>query len=161
MFFFQQRLFSLRLIYLIKFNVALYSMEPIKKLFQAKVFYEYGQKKSELDALQDEFLKNIPDKIRPYVKVKDRVGEILVIEVANNAVGHKIKMTSSSILKKISNVSSLKLKRIKIKIVIQNPTPRGKINKTSISSINHMRKLSNEIADSPLKAYLKNIFKNK
>ena len=111
--------------------------------------------------MQDEFLKNIPDKIRPYVKVKDRVGEILVIEVANNAVGHKIKMTSSLILKKISNVSSLKLKRIKIKIVIQNPTPKGKINKTSISSINHMRKLSNEIADSPLKAYLKNIFKNK
>ena len=112
-------------------------MEPIKKLFQAKVFYEYGQKKSELDALQDEFLKNIPDKIRPYVKVKDRVGEILVIEVANNAVGHKIK------------------------IAVQNPNLKRKANKISILSINQMKNLSKEISDSPLKTYLKKIFQNK
>ena len=136
-------------------------MEPIKKLFQAKVFYKYGEKKSELDALQDEFLRNISDKIRPYVKVKDRIGEILVVEVTTSAVGHKIKMTSSSILKKISNSGSLKLKKIKIKIAVQNPIPKRKVNKTSISSIDHMKKLSNEIADSPLKAYLKHIFKNK
>jgi hypothetical protein len=136
-------------------------MEPIKKLFQAKVFYEYGKKKSELDTLQDEFLKNIPDNIRAHAKVKDRVGEVLVVEVTNNTVGHKIKITSSSILKKIRNSGSLKLKKIKVKIAVQNPTPKRKINKASISSIALMRKLSNEITDSPLKSYLNHIFKNK
>ena len=136
-------------------------MEPIKKLFQAKVFYEYGKKKSELDTLQDEFLKNIPDNIRAHAKVKDRVGEVLVVEVTNNTVGYKIKITSSSILKKIRNSSSLKLKKIKVKIAVQNPTPKRKINKASISSIALMRKLSNEITDSPLKSYLNHIFKNK
>ncbi|MDA9642600.1 hypothetical protein N9489_04215 [Methylophilaceae bacterium] len=136
-------------------------MEPIKKLFQAKVFYEYGKKKSELDILQNEFLSNISDKIRPYAKVKDRVGDILVIEVTNNTVGHKIKIVSSSILKTLSSSSSLKLKKIKIKIAVQNPTAKRKINKTSISTINQMKNLSNEISDSPLKTYLKKIFQNK
>ena len=136
-------------------------MKPIKKLFQAKVFYEYEQKKVELDALQDEFLKNISDEIRPHVRVKDRLGEILVVEVVGNTVGHRIKMTSSSILKKLNINSSLKLKKIKIRIVAQNPTPKRKVNKTSILSINQMKKLSNEISESPLKAYLKQIFKNK
>ncbi len=136
-------------------------MEPIKKLFQGKLFNAYGQKKSELDALQNEFLKTISDKIHPYAKVKDRVGEILFVEVTNNAVGHKIKLASSSILKEISRNSPLKLKKIKIKIAVQNPTPEGEINKTSISSITHMKKLANEISDSPLKVYLKQIFKKK
>ncbi len=134
-------------------------MEPIKKLFQAKVFYKYGQKKSELDTLQDEFLRNIPDEIRPHARVKDKLGEILVVEVVSNTVGHKIKMTSSSILKKLNINSSLKLKKIKIRIIVQNPTPKRKVNKTSILSINQMKKLSNEISESPLKTYLKQIFK--
>ena len=136
-------------------------MEPIKKLFQAKVFYKYGQKKSELDILQNEFLRNIPDEMHSHARVKDKLGEILVVEVASNTVGHKIKMTSSSILKKLNINSSLKLKKIKIRIVAQNPTPKRKVNKTSILSINQMKKLSNEISESPLKAYLKQIFKNK
>jgi hypothetical protein len=136
-------------------------MEPIKKLFRAKVFYKYGEKKAELDLLQDQLLSNIPDQIRSHVKVKDRVGRIIVLEVATNAVAHKIKMTSSSILRKVNDASSLKLKEIKIKISVQNPTPKGKVNKVSISSINHMKKLSDEISTSPLKTYLKQIFKNK
>ena len=136
-------------------------MEPIKKLFQAKVFYEYGKKKSELDTLQDEFLKNIPDNIRAHAKVKDRVGEVLVVEVTNNTVGHKIKITSSSILKKIRNSGSLKLKKKKVKIAVQNPNPKRKVNKTSISSVNQMKNLSKKISDSPLKTYLKKIFQNK
>ena len=135
-------------------------MEPIKKLFQAKVFYGYSQKKSELDSLQKEFLRTIPNKIKPHVKVKDKIGEILVVEATTNAAGHQIKMTASSILKKLCNSSSFKLKKIKIKIVVQKPIPKREINKTSIASINPMKKLSNEIADSPLKDYLKHIFKN-
>ena len=136
-------------------------MKPIKKLFQAKVFYEYEQKKVELDALQDEFLKNISDEIRPHVRVKDRLGEILVVEVLGNTVGHRIKMTSSSILKKLNINSSFKLRKIKIKIAVQNPNLKRKVNKISILSINQMKNLSKEISDSPLKTYLKKIFQNK
>ena len=88
-------------------------MEPIKKLFRGKVFYEYGKKKSELDTLQDEFLRNISEEMWPHVKVKNKLGEIIVVEVTNNTVGHKIKMTSTSILKKLNINSSLNLKKIK------------------------------------------------
>ena len=136
-------------------------MEPIKKLFQAKVFYKYGEKKAELDILQDQLLSNIPNQIRPHVKVKARVKGVMVLEVASNAIAHKIKMTSSSILQKVNNTSSLQLKEIKIKIAVQNPAPKEKVKKVSISTINHMRKLSDEITNSPLKKYLKKIFKNK
>ena len=136
-------------------------MEPIKKLFQAKVFYEYEQKKFELDALQNEFLKIISNEMRSHARIKDRLGEILVIEVMSNTLGHKIKMTSSSILKKLNMHSSLKLKKIKIKIAVQNSPPKRKKNKTSISSIDKMKNLSIEISDSPLKTYLKKIFQNK
>ena len=137
-------------------------MEPIKKLFQAKVFYDYGKKKSELDLLQNQFIKNIPVQIQSDVKVKNKIGTVLIVEVTNNNVAHKIKMTSSSILKKLNSAnSSLKLKTIKIKIDVQSPIPKRQANKTSITSINLMKSLSNEIADSPLKTYLKKIFKNK
>jgi len=137
-------------------------MEPIKKLFQAKVFYDYGKKKSELDLLQNQFIKNIPVQIQSDVKVKNKIGTVLIVEVTNNNVAHKIKMTSSSILKKLNSAnSSLKLKTIKIKIDVQSPIPKRQANKTSITSINLMKSLSKEIADSPLKTYLKKIFKNK
>ena len=136
-------------------------MESIKKLFRAKVFYEYGKKKSELDTLQDEFLRIMPDEMRPHVKVKGKLGEIIVVEVPNNTVGHKIKMTSTSILKKLNINSSLKLKKIKIKIAVQNPTPKRTVNKISITSTSQMKKLSSEIAESPLKKYLKKIFEGK
>ena len=142
-----------------KIHVALYSMESIKKLFQAKVFYGYEEKKSELDLLQNLFLTNVPVQIQSDVKVKNRVGGVLIVEVTNNYIAHKIKMTSSSILKKLNNNSSLKLEKIKIRIIVQNPMPIRKANKTSISSIALMKKLSKEIADSPLKTYLKQIFK--
>jgi hypothetical protein len=140
-------------------NVALYSMEPIKKLFTAKVFYGYEAKKSELDSLQNQFFQNIPGQIQSHVKVKNRIGGVLIVEVTNNNVAHKIRMTSSSILKKININTSLKLDKIKIRIAVQNPTPKREANKTSISSIERMKKLSKEITDSPLKTYLKQIFK--
>ena len=140
-------------------NVALYSMEPIKKLFTAKVFYGYGERKSELDLLQNQFIQNIPDQIQPHVKVKNRIGGLLIVEVSSNNVAHQIKMTSASILKKINNNTSLKLDKIKIRITVQSPTPQRQANKTSISSIVQMKKLSKEIADSPLKTYLKQFFK--
>ena len=136
-------------------------MEPIKKLFRGKVFYEYGRKKSELDTLQDEFLRNISEEMWPHVKVKNKLGEIIVVEVTNNTVGHKIKMTSTSILKKLNINSSLNLKKIKIKIAVQNPTPKRTVNKISITSTSQMKKLSSEIAESPLKKYLKKIFEGK
>ena len=136
-------------------------MEPIKKLFQAKVFYKYGEKKLELDSLQDQFLRNIPNQIRPHVKVKDRIGQMLLIEVLSNSIAHKIKMTSSTILTKMNKHSLLKLKKIKIKIAIENPEPRMTVNKISIASINQMKRLSNKIDNSPLKIYLTEIFKNK
>jgi len=136
-------------------------MESIKKLFRAKVFYEYGKKKSELDTLQDEFLRNISEEMWPHVKVKNKLGEIIVVEVTNNTVGHKIKMTSTSILKKLNINSSLNLKKIKIKIAVQNPTPKRTVNKISITSTSQMKKLSSEIAESPLKKYLKKIFEGK
>ena len=69
-------------------------------------------------------------------------------------------MSSASILKKMNADKSLNLKKIKIRIAIYNPESK-KINKTSISSIGPMKKLCNEIADSPLKVYLKQIFKSK
>ena len=134
-------------------------MEPIKKLFQAKVFYGYEERKFELDSLQNQFLKHIPVQIHSNVKVKNRIGGVLIVEVTNNYVAHKLKMTSSSILKKLNNISSLKLEKIKIRIVVQSPIPKREANKTSISSIELMKKLSKEIADSPLKTYLNQIFK--
>ena len=136
-------------------------MEPIKKLFTAKVFYGYEAKKSELDSLQNQFFQNIPGQIQSHVKVKNRIGSILIVEVTNNNVAHKIKMTSASILKKINNNASLKLDKIKVRIVVQSPIPKRQANKTSISSTARMKKLSKEISDSPLKTYLKKIFKNK
>ena len=42
-----------------KINVALYSMQPIKKLFQGKVFDKYEQKKSELDLLHAKLIKSV------------------------------------------------------------------------------------------------------
>jgi len=134
-------------------------MEPIKKLFQAKVFYGYEERKFELDSLQNQFLKHIPVQIHSNVKVKNRIGGVLIVEVTNNYVAHKLKMTSSSILKKLNNISSLKLEKIKIRIIVQSPIPKSEANKSSISSIEPMKKLSKEIADSPLKKYLKQIFK--
>ena len=136
-------------------------MEPIKKLFQGKVFYKYKQKKIELEALQNKFLKNIPNGIRSNVKVKNKIGETLIIEAESNTVAHKIKMTSSTILNKFNNDNSLKFKKIKVQIAIQNSIPKKEKNKTSISSMNNMKKLSNKIGNSPLKTYLKKIFKNK
>ena len=136
-------------------------MEPIKKLFQGKVFYKYKQKKIELEDLQSKFLKNIPNGIRSNVKVKNRIGETLIIEAESNTVAHKIKMTSSTILNKFNNDNSLKFKKIKIQIAIQNSIPKKEKNKTSISSMDNMKKLSNKIDNSPLKTYLKKIFKNK
>jgi len=152
-------IFINELILFSQINVALYSMEPIKKLFSAKVFNEYEERRFELDLLQNHFLQNIPGQIQPHVKVKNRIGGLLIIEVTSNNVAHKIKMTSASILKKINNNTSLKLDKIKIKITVQSPTPQRQANKTSISSIVHMKNLSKEIADSPLKTYLMEIFK--
>ena len=143
-----------------KINVALYSMQPIKKLFQGKVFDKYEQKKSELDLLHVKLIKSVASEIRPYIKIKDRIEDVLIVEVTKNSVSHKIKMSSASILKKMNADKSLNLKKIKIKIAIYNPVSK-KINKTSISSIDPMKKLCNEIADSPLKVYLKQIFKRK
>ena len=136
-------------------------MQPIKKLFTAKVFYEYEGRKSELASLQNQILQNIPCQIQSHVKVKNRIGSILIVEVTNNNVAHKIKMTSASILKKINNNASLKLDKIKVRIVVQSPIPKRQANKTTISSTARMKKLSKEISDSPLKTYLKKIFKNK
>ena len=136
-------------------------MEPIKKLFQGKVFYKYKQKKIELEALQSKFLKNIPNGIRSNVKVKNKIGETLIIEAGSNTVAHKIKMTSSTILNKFNNDNSLKFKKIKVQIAIQNSISKKEKNKTSISSMSNMKKLSNRIGNSPLKSYLKKIFKNK
>lgn len=136
-------------------------MEPIKKLFQGKVFYKYKQKKIELEALQSKFLKNIPNGIRSNVKVKNKIGETLIIEAASNSIAHKIKMTSSTILNKFNNDNSLKFKKIKVQIAIQNSISKKEKNKTSISSMSNMKKLSNRIGNSPLKTYLKKIFKNK
>jgi hypothetical protein len=149
----------MNLILFSKINVALYSMKQIKKLFTAKVFYGYGKRKYELDLLQNQFIQNIPDQIQPHVKVKNMIGGLLIVEVTSSNVAHKIKMTSASILKKINNNTSLKLDKIKIRIAVQNPAPQRQANKTSISSIVHMKKLSKKIADSPLKTYLKQIFK--
>ena len=136
-------------------------MKPIKKLFQAKVFDKYEQKKSELDSLQDQFIKNAPNQIKSYAKIRDKIGEVLVVEAISNSIGHLIKMSSTSILKGMNSNQSLKLKKIRIKIVVQNPIPENIGNKISISSITPMRDLSNKINNSPLKIYLKKIFKHK
>jgi hypothetical protein len=70
-------------------------------------------------------------------------------------------MTSSTILNKFNNDNSLKFKKIKVQIAIQNSISKKEKNKTSISSMSNMKKLSNRIGNSPLKTYLKKIFKNK
>ena len=90
-----------------KINVALYSMQPIKKLFQGKVFDKYEQKKSELDLLHVKLIKSVASEIRPYIKIKDRIEDVLIVEVTKNSVSHKIKMSSASILKKM-NAKELK-----------------------------------------------------
>ncbi|MFL2980610.1 MAG: DciA family protein [Methylophilaceae bacterium] len=136
-------------------------MEPIKKLFQGKVFKKYEQKKSELEDLQKKFVKNIPKEIHSNVKVKNKIGGLIIVETTSSAVAHKIKMTSSSILNKINNDNSLNLEKIKVKIAIHNPDSKRKKQKKSISSISSMKKLSTEIKNSPLKIYLKKLFKEK
>ncbi len=136
-------------------------MEPIKKLFQGKVFKKYEQKKSELEDLQKKFVKNIPKEIHSNVKVKNKIGGLIIVETTSSAVAHKIKMTSSSILNKINNDNSLNLEKIKVKIAIHNPDSKRKKQKKSISSISSMKKLSTEIKNSPLKIYLKELFKEK
>ena len=136
-------------------------MEPIKKLFQGKVFKKYEQKKSELEDLQKKFVKNIPKEIHSNVKVKNKIGGLIIVETTSSAVAHKIKMTSSSILNKINNDNSLNLEKIKVKIAIHNPDSKRKKQKKSISSISSMKKLSTEIKNSPLKIYLKKLFKAK
>tara|TARA_X000000368_G_C23026402_1_gene710427 strand:+ start:1317 stop:1724 length:408 start_codon:yes stop_codon:yes gene_type:complete len=135
-------------------------MEPIKKLFQGKVFYKYEQKKIELEDLQEKLIKIIPKEIRLNVKVKNRIGETIIVETTNNIIAHKLKLSSSSILKKLNN-NSLEFKKIKVKIAIQNPDAYEKKDKKSISSIDSMKKLSTEIKNSPLKIYLKKLFKEK
>ncbi len=135
-------------------------MEPIKKLFQGKVFYKYEQKKIELEDLQEKLIKIIPKEIRLNVKVKNRIGETIIVETTNNIIAHKLKLSSSSILKKLNN-NSLEFKKIKVKIAIQNPDAYEKKGKKSISSIDSMKKLSTEIKNSPLKIYLKKLFKEK
>ena len=134
-------------------------MEPIKKLFQGKVFNKYEQKKSELENLQKKFIKNIPKEIHSNVKVKNKIGGLIILETTSSAVAHKIKMTSSSILNKINKDNSLNLEKIKVKIAIHNPDSKRKKQKKSISSISSMKKLSTEIKNSPLKIYLKKLFK--
>lgn len=136
-------------------------MEPIKKLFQGKVFKKYEQKKSELEDLQKKFVENIPKEIHSNVKVKNKIGGLIIVETTSSAVAHKIKMTSSSILNKINNDNSLNLEKIKVKIAIHNPDSKRKKQKKSISSISSMKKLSTEIKNSPLKIYLKKLFKEK
>jgi len=136
-------------------------MEPIKKLFQGKVFNKYEQKKTELEDLQKKFIKNIPKEIRSNVQVKNKIGGLIIVETASSAVAHIIKMTSSSILNKINNDNSLNLEKIKVKIAIHNPDSKIKKQKKSISSISSMKKLSTEIKNSPLKIYLKKLFKEK
>lgn len=136
-------------------------MEPIKKLFQGKVFKKYEQKKSEIEDLQKKFVKNIPKEIHSNVKVKNKIGGLIIVETTSSAVAHKIKMTSSSILNKINNDNSLNLEKIKVKIAIHNPDSKRKKQKKSISSISSMKKLSTEIKNSPLKIYLKELFKEK
>ena len=136
-------------------------MKPIKKLFQAKVFDKYEQKKSELDSLQDQFIKNAPSQVRSYAKIRDKIGEVLIVEVTSSSIGHIIKMSATSIIKGMNSNHSLKLKKIRIKIAIQNPVPENIVNKISILSIAPMRDLSNKINNSPLKIYLKKIFKLK
>jgi len=133
-------------------------MEPIKKLFQAKVFDKYEQKKSKLDLLQAQLIENVPSQLKSSVKIRDIIGDLLVVQVTSNSIGHKIKMSSTSILKKINSDNPLKLKKIKIKIVVQNPAPKKIRNKVSISSIGPMRDLSSKLNNSPLKTYLKKIF---
>ena len=136
-------------------------MKPIKKLFQAKVFDKYEQKKTELDSLQDQFLENAPSQIKSYAKIRDKIGEVLIVEVTSSSIGHIIKMSATSIIKGMNSNHSLKLKKIRIKIAIQNPVPENIVNKISILSIAPMRDLSNKINNSPLKIYLKKIFKLK
>jgi len=136
-------------------------MEPIKKLFQGKVFKKYEQKKSELEDLQKKFVKKGPKEIHSNVKVKNKIGGLIIVETTSSAVAHKIKMTSSSILNKINNDNSLNLEKIKVKIAIHNPDSKRKKQKKSISSISSMKKLSTEIKNSPLKIYLKKLFKEK
>ena len=136
-------------------------MEPIKKLFRAKVFDKYEQKKTELDSLQDQFLENAPSQIKSYAKIRDKIGEVLIVEVTSSSIGHIIKMSATSIIKGMNSNHSLKLKKIRIKIAIQNPVPENIVNKISILSIAPMRDLSNKIKNSPLKIYLKKLFKLK
>ena len=136
-------------------------MEPIKKLFRAKVFDKYEQKKTELDSLQDQFLENAPSQIKSYAKIRDKIGEVLIVEVTSSSIGHIIKMSATSIIKGMNSNHSLKLKKIRIKIAIQNPVPENIVNKISLLSIAPMRDLSNKINNSPLKIYLKKIFKLK
>jgi len=99
-------------------------MEPIKKLFQAKVFDKYEQKKSKLDLLQAQLIENVPSQLKSSVKIRDIIGDLLVVQVTSNSIGHKIKMSSTSILKKINSDNPLKLKKNKNKNCCSKSRPK-------------------------------------
>ena len=138
-------------------------MEPIKKLFQSNFFLEINKRKRRLELLQKEIAFFIPDELASLVRVKNKIGKALIVEVKSNVVAHKLKLQENQILDAINKNSGQKefLNKIKVRIIIQNIKIDKKLIVTPSYPIKKLRDLVNTIKDSPLKTTLNKLIKSR
>ena len=138
-------------------------MEPIKKLFQSNFFLEINKRKRRLELLQKEIAFFIPDELASLVRVKNKIGKALIVEVKSNVVAHKLKLQENQILDAINKNSGQKefLNKIKVRIIIQNIKIDKKLIVTPSYPIKKLRDLVNSIKDSPLKTTLNKLIKSR
>ena len=76
-------------------------MEPLKKLLQTKFFYEFIQRKNEVNNLHNVISDFIPKSLHAKIQVINYTKDILIIQADNGAVAHTLKMYESILLNKI------------------------------------------------------------
>lgn len=139
-------------------------MEPLKKLLQTKFFYEFNQRRNEVNNLQNLISDFIPKSLHSKIQVKNYTKNILIIEADNGAVAHTLKMYESTLLNKVNQTQILDhhIKKIKVKVSVFNPLKQKKKAKKIPSSVNKKLKvIAKDMSDSPLKDIMKDLFKTK
>ena len=138
-------------------------MEPLKKLLQTKFFYEFNQRKNEVNNLQNLILDFIPKSLHTKIQVKNYTKDILIIEADNGAVAHTLKMYESTLLNKVNQTQILDhhIKKIKVKVSVFNPLKQKKAKKIPSSVNKKLKIIAKDMSDSPLKDIMKDLFKTK
>ena len=139
-------------------------MEPIKKLLDGQKFSEFNTKKKEHDSLQKILINSLDKKFEDKVHAKNILNDVFLIEVMNSAVASQLKMSCTSLIKKINDSKKIetKIKKIKINVFIHHPkNPKRNIKKIPASANQSLRDLKADMSDSPLKNILSGLFKSK